>query len=52
VSLKTEKEQQLQKIGEIKKKLKTANGELKNLIKYYEKQVIALRGAKVVCDLR
>lgn len=46
VSLKTEKEQQLQKIGEIKKKLKTANGELKNLIKYYEKQVIALRGAR------
>ena len=43
MSLKTEKKQHLLQIGETKKKLKTANGELRSLVKQYEQQLIALR---------
>lgn len=43
MSLKTEKKQHLLQIGETKKKLKTANDELRSLVKQYEQQIIALR---------
>ncbi len=46
MNLKTEKEQQLLQIGDTKKKLKTANGELRSLVKQYEQQIIALRKAR------
>lgn len=46
MNLKTEKEQQLLQIGETKKKIETANGELRSLVKQYEHQVIALRKAR------
>ncbi|SET43433.1 PHP domain-containing protein [[Clostridium] aminophilum] len=46
MNLKTEKEQQLLQIGEVKKKLKTANGELRRLVKQYEQQLIVLRNAR------
>ena len=46
MNLKTEKEQHLLQIGETKEKLKSANGELRILIKQYEQQVSALRAAR------
>ena len=46
MNLKTEKEQKLLQIGEIKKKLKSAKGELGELVKQYEQQVNTLRRAR------
>lgn len=46
LTLKTEKEQQLLKVGETKKKLGDAKADLKNRIKFYKQRVRMLRDAR------